>query len=144
MRVPRTQPRPTACVRSTSTFMSDSTKRRTFRAIGRRDLKDLPQLASLDADFVRSMEVIASVLPFRANPSVLEELIDCRRVPDDPIFQLVFPQPGMLSQDDFRAMSELVAAGVGSEQIESAARRIRRTLNPHPGDQVELNVPYHD
>ena len=39
----------------------------------------------------------ASVLPMRANNYVVEELIDWSNIPDDPIFQLVFPQPGMLS-----------------------------------------------
>ena len=37
----------------------------------------------------------ASVLPMRANNYVVEELIDWSNIPDDPIFQLVFPQPGM-------------------------------------------------
>ena len=36
-----------------------------------------------------------TVLPMRANTYVVNELIDWSKVPDDPIFQLVFPQPGM-------------------------------------------------
>lgn len=36
----------------------------------------------------------ASVLPMRANNYVVEELIDWSNIPEDPIFQLVFPQPG--------------------------------------------------
>ena len=38
----------------------------------------------------------ASVLPMRANNYVIDELIDWSNIPDDPIFQLVFPQPGKL------------------------------------------------
>jgi L-lysine 2,3-aminomutase len=125
--------------------MSDSTTRkRVFRAIGRRELSGLPQLAGLDRELVRSMEVIASVLPFRVNHYVVDELIDWRRAPDDPIFQLVFPQPGMLSPEAFRTMSDLLAREAPADEVESAARRIRRTLNPHPAEQMELNVPYHD
>jgi hypothetical protein len=38
----------------------------------------------------------ASVFPMRTNSYVVK-LIDWSKVPDDPIFQLVFPQPGMLA-----------------------------------------------
>ncbi len=41
----------------------------------------------------------ASVLPMRANNYVVEELIDWSNVPEDPIFQLVFPQPGKSCAD---------------------------------------------
>ena len=39
----------------------------------------------------------ATVLPMRANNYVVEELIDWSDIPNDPIFQLVFPQPGKSS-----------------------------------------------
>jgi L-lysine 2,3-aminomutase len=123
---------------------SPQSARRTFRAIDRRHLRELPQLAALGADYVRAMEVVASVLPFRANPYVVEELVDWRRAPDDPIFQLVFPQPGMLEEADFRAMLALFERGASAAEIEAAARRVRSTLNPHPADQLELNVPFHE
>lgn len=36
----------------------------------------------------------ASILPMRTNNYVVSQLIDWSAVPDDPIFQLTFPQPG--------------------------------------------------
>ena len=36
----------------------------------------------------------SSVFPMKANNYVVDELIDWSNVPNDPIFQLVFPQPG--------------------------------------------------
>lgn len=46
------------------------------------------------------------VAPFR--PQV-EDLIDWTKAPDDPMFQLVFPQPGMLSPKDLqRSVSALL------------------------------------
>jgi hypothetical protein len=46
----------------------------------------------------RSLLVVVGCqqLPFRTNNYVIEELIDWNNVPADPIFQLTFPQPGML------------------------------------------------
>lgn len=41
----------------------------------------------------------ACVFPMRANNYVIDELIDWNNVPDDPIFQLVFPQPGEKLRD---------------------------------------------
>lgn len=32
----------------------------------------------------------------------VEDLIDWKKAPDDPMFQLVFPQPGMLSPKDLQ------------------------------------------
>lgn len=36
----------------------------------------------------------ATVLPMRTNNYVVSHLIDWSAVPDDPMFQLTFPQPG--------------------------------------------------
>lgn len=49
--------------------------------------------------------VLLSSWPFR--PQV-EDLIDWKKAPDDPMFQLVFPQPDMLSPKDLqRSVSAL-------------------------------------
>ena len=37
------------------------------------------------------MRAVASVLPFRTNNYVVDNLIDWNNIPDDPIFQLTFP-----------------------------------------------------
>jgi L-lysine 2,3-aminomutase len=89
------------------------------------------------------MKAVAAVLPFRTNPYVVEELIHWQDVPDDPIFQLCFPQEGMLEREALAGMRELIRNGSPEEQVRAAARRIQLALNPHPAGQQELNVPVH-
>ena len=84
---------------------------------------------------------MAAVLPFRVNNYVVENLINWDAVPDEPIFQLTFPQKGMLAPSDHSRMCDLVARGADESTIRGAARAIQSRLNPHPSGQIELNVP---
>jgi KamA family protein len=115
--------------------------RRPFKLLQRRDLATMPQLDRLSADDRFAMQVVSAVLPFRVNSYVVEELIDWSRVPDDPIFQLVFPQRGMLAPEDFDRIADLVRRGVPDRELQQAAREVQWRLNPHPAGQVTLNVP---
>ena len=76
----------------------------TLRFVTQRDLDTMPELHRLPPWRRHAMRVVSHVLPFRTNRYVVEELIDWDRVPDDPIFQLTFPQPTMLSPHAFRAV----------------------------------------
>ncbi len=89
-----------------------------------------------------AMKVVAHVLPFRVNEYVIEQLIDWDNVPDDPIFQLTFPQPEMISPDHFEHIATLLRSNGSREQIRDAANAIHSELNPHPAGQGTLNVPY--
>ena len=112
-----------------------------FRAINVGNIDSLPEWQGLDTDLKRAVRVVATVLPFRTNKYVVEELIDWNNVPGDPIFQLTFPQQGMLSVKDFATMADLVDRGAERSVIDEAANRIRATLNPHPAGQMTHNVP---
>jgi len=112
-----------------------------FRAVGRRALDRIAELGGLGADHLLSMKAVAAVLPFRTNQYVIDQLIDWRNVPDDPVFQLTFPQPGMLEPADLAHMRELIGEGADEERIAQAAHAIQWRLNPHPAGQVQLNVP---
>ncbi|MBK8998861.1 MAG: lysine 2,3-aminomutase [Myxococcales bacterium] len=114
---------------------------RKYRALQRGDIDRMPELARLSAEQRLEMKAVSAVLPFRVNEYVAEELIDWSKVPDDPIYQLTFPQPGMLALKAFRTMLELVRKGAPEAQVGAAARRIQSSLNPHPAGQIELNVP---
>lgn len=114
---------------------------RRFKALERKDLRSIPQLAHMPEREIRAMEVVASVLPFRVNEYVTSELIDWARVPDDPIFQLTFPQRGMLGDDDLAAMEALIASNAPADRVRAEARRIQHSLNPHPAGQLDLNTP---
>ncbi len=112
-----------------------------FRVFTHKQLDQIPQLEGLpEADRV-AMASVAAVLPFRVNNYVLEQLIDWDDIPQDPMFQLTFPQPGMLKPRDFSRMVQLVARGRAAAEIQAAARQIQTSLNPHPAGQLEMNVP---
>ncbi|MBA3860146.1 MAG: lysine 2,3-aminomutase [Cyanobacteria bacterium PR.3.49] len=106
-----------------------------------KDLDSLPQTRQLSGARKAEMKAVASVLPFRVNNYVVENLIDWKEVPDDPIFQLTFPQPGMLEPDSLKRMLQLTNSGAGDNEIMAAAREIQLSLNPHPAGQKQLNVP---
>jgi len=101
----------------------------------------MPQWGRLSRDLQEAIEIVSTVLPFKTNEYIVRELIDWDRVPDDPIFQLTFVQPGMLEPADYSRMAMLVRGGASKAEIEASANAIRMRLNPHPAGQVEHNVP---
>ncbi|WP_297528165.1 KamA family radical SAM protein [Thiohalobacter sp.] len=112
-----------------------------FEVFTERQFDRIAELERLPEAQRFAMRVVANVLPFRVNRYVIESLIDWERVPDDPIFQLVFPQPGMLSEADFTRMADALKAGLPRDRIRAIAREIQAGLNPHPAGQQVLNVP---
>ncbi|TVP89573.1 MAG: lysine 2,3-aminomutase [Thioalkalivibrio sp.] len=114
---------------------------RSFKVFNERSLDRIDALSKLPGEMREEMRVVASVLPFRVNQYVIDELIDWSRVPEDPIFQLTFPQRGMLDPEAFERMAELHRSGAGREQIAILAGELRESLNPHPAGQLELNRP---
>lgn len=115
-----------------------------FAVFTRSHIDRIPQLRSLPTSQREAMKAVSAVLPFRVNRYVVDELIDWSRVPDDPIFQLTFPQEGMLERADFHDMVGRVRRGAPAAELRAAARRIQATLNPHPAEQLERNVPRMD
>jgi KamA family protein len=115
--------------------------RQRYRAFGRQHIDKLPWLDNLNRDQTIALKAVSPVLPFRVNSYVLEELIDWTDIPSDPIFQLTFPQAGMLERKDFQHMFDLVVADAGEDEIALQAREIQKRMNPHPSGQLELNVP---
>ncbi|MCT6777196.1 KamA family radical SAM protein [Streptomyces rubiginosohelvolus] len=94
--------------------------------------------------YVRDLRVVGSVLPFKVNEYVADELIDWSAAPDDPIFRLTFPHRDMLPPDVFDRMAALVDGDAPRDELRRAAAEAQLGLNPHPGDQLEANVPMLD
>ncbi len=115
-----------------------------YQAITAHNVAKLPQWQNLDPELREAVEVTSRVLPFRTNVYVVQELIDWDNVPEDPMFQLTFPQPGMLDKEDFVAMRDLIRRGTSREEILAKANEIRFKLNPHPAGQMTHNVPEMD
>jgi L-lysine 2,3-aminomutase len=114
---------------------------RRFRAYTAKHLDMLTQRAGLPAGERLAVRAVATVLPFRTNAYVAEELIDWHRAPDDPIYRLTFPQPDMLPAADVARLSAAITAGTPEAELRALAHEVRMRLNPHPAGQLALNVP---
>jgi KamA family protein len=112
-----------------------------FKVYTESKLEKIPHLHTLAPEQRFAMRVVAKILPFRVNQYVIDELIDWTNVPDDPIFQLSFPQRGMLSDDHFGRMASLLSRDADRAEIKALAHSIRAELNPHPAGQQKHNVP---
>ncbi|SMD22989.1 KamA family radical SAM protein [Kibdelosporangium aridum] len=117
-------------------FPSADTAR--FRAKGPRQLDEISARYGLTPEITTAIRLISQVLPFRVNDYVLENLIDWGDVPADPMFQLMFPQGGMLGPEDERRLAKVAGDRAGTREL---VNRIRARLNPHPSGQKQLNVP---
>ena len=114
---------------------------RGFHAYSAKHLDMLVQRAGLAPDERLAVRAVATVLPFRANAYVIENLIDWDAAPDDPIYRLVFPQPDMLPAADVQRLAGLIETGAPDTALRAAAHEIRMRLNPHPAGQLLLNAP---
>lgn len=114
---------------------------RKLKFYGIRDLNIIPHLQKLSDEDRFEIDVVSHVLPFRTNSYVIEELIDWDNVPDDPIFQLNFMQKGMLLDEHYEKMADVIRSDASREEIIKTANEIRLELNPHPAGQMTANVP---
>jgi KamA family protein len=112
-----------------------------MRAIPGRHLAQIQQLKSADSELKRDIAVVSAVLPFKVNNYVIDELIDWSNVPDDPIFRMTFPHRDMLPKEAFERIAKLMEDNSSAQEIATAVEETRAALNPHPGDQLMLNVP---
>ncbi|WP_044379409.1 KamA family radical SAM protein [Streptomyces cyaneogriseus] len=115
-----------------------------FRAFGPRHIDEIADRYGLAPETRETVRRISLVLPFRVNAYVLDQLIDWDRGTGDPLFQLTFPQPGMLTEEDERELEKLSADPADRPLLREAVAAIRRRLNPHPSGQQQLNVPSRD
>ncbi len=112
-----------------------------FTVYQHRQIDKIEALTQLPEHLRFEMRVVASVFPFRVNNFVIEELIDWDKVPNDPVFQLTFPQRGMLDDESYDKMAALLKTDPPADKVFELAQEIRQKLNPHPAGQMEKNVP---
>jgi len=93
-----------------------------------------------DTDLAHDARVVSAVLPFKVSSYVSDELIDWTRAPDDPMYRLTFPHRDMLETEHFELVEEAVLAG-DREGIRQAVAKVQYALNPHPSNQLSMNVP---
>ena len=94
----------------------------------------MPQWESLDPDLREAIEVGGHVLPFRCNAYVADELIDWDNAPEDPIFQLTFPQKGMLEDEHYIAVRNALRAEMPRPEFKDLVNRINDSLQIQPDE----------
>ncbi len=115
-----------------------------YQAFTLRNYKQISQIQSALSDEEKhAIEVVGNVLPFKVNNYVIEELIDWNNIPQDPIYQLTFPQKGMLSQTHFQEIENALSQNLSKSQSKVVANKIRYELNPHSSSQLQ-NIPTFD
>jgi len=86
------------------------------------------------------IEVVGTVLPFKTDNYVVDELINWSNFEKDPFFILNFPQREMIDTRDFGKIASLIKGNADRSRIQEEVKRIRLKLNPNPAGQ-ENNVP---
>ena len=124
-----------------ASFDADAFSHQRFKVFTAKQLNQIPQLQKLTPDQRFEMQVVASVLPFRVNQYVIDELINWQNVPSDPIFQLTFPQRGMLKPEHYDRVADALIIGTDQPTLKSIISEVRAELNPHPAGQLEHNIP---
>ena len=97
----------------------------------------VPKFRELPSDIRLAITTASTILPFKTNTYITDELIDWERIPNDPIFQLNFPQ----EEDDFANVRELILNGDPLIKIRSAINKARMHLMPKEIDTVAISLP---
>ncbi len=113
-----------------------------FKVYTRNNYKNLPQInKNLSEEELYNIDIVSLVLPFKVNSYVVQELIDWNNIPKDPIFIITFPQKEMLIPEHFNIVAKLIKENASKEELDLAIYNIRMQLNPHPAEQITLNIP---
>ena len=112
-----------------------------YQAVTEHNVEREPEWTRINPQLQQAVRVVSKVLPFRTNRYVTRELINWNNLPNDPMFQLVFPQRGMLSPEQFTTVQQLLDNDSPSDELNQAVHAIRASLNPHPAGQLTHNVP---
>lgn len=112
-----------------------------FRPLLFKHLEELEPLQRLPREVRDDLKALCAVFPFRVNRYVVNRLIDWDRAPDDPIYQLTFPQPTMLRREELHRVRELVDDPDRADELNGLVRELHESMNPHPAGQMDLNVP---
>jgi KamA family protein len=111
-----------------------------YRPWTRNQLAELADQHPEFAEVLTDVQMASRVFPFRLSTHVIDNLIKWDDLEDDPFFHLLIPTLKMLEEKHREALQEVCLSGDESK-ISSVVNAIRADLNPHPGDQMTLNVP---
>lgn len=104
------------------------------------NFRQIPQMEFFSEEQKHEIEVVGTVLPFKTDNYVVDELIDWNNFERDPFFILNFPQREMLDAASFNKIASLLKSNAPRNIIQEEVTKIRLKLNPNPAGQ-ESNVP---
>ncbi len=104
------------------------------------NFRQIPQMEFLCEEKKHEIEVVGTVLPFKTDNYVVDELINWSNFENDPFYILNFPQKEMLDEKSFNKISSLIKSNASRNILNEEVRKIRLKLNPNPAGQ-ESNVP---
>ena len=85
--------------------------------------------------YLEEIMLVAQVYPFKINQHIID-MIDWDHYHFDPLFQLTFPQPGMLEKDEIALIISLNEKNASREEIAKAISDLRSFKNPAPANQA--------
>ncbi|MFH0736094.1 MAG: lysine 2,3-aminomutase [bacterium] len=104
-------------------------------------LLNTKQIEKLSPEQLFSLKVVSSVLPFRVNNYIIDELIDWNDIDNDPMFTLYFMNKKMLKENQFNLVADIYNKNLSDIEKKDIISNIRLQLNPHPAKQLSSNVP---
>ncbi len=111
-----------------------------YKSYTLRNYEQIKQIEKLNNEDKNALEVVGSVLPFKTNNYVTDNLIDWDNIPYDPIYTLTFPRKEMLIPDHYEKINNALKNSLSKEVVNEISNSIRYELNPHPAGQ-KYNVP---
>ncbi len=118
-------------------------KSMNYQAFTRSNYDQIPEISYLNEEDRDAIHIVGQVLPFKTNNYVIEQLIDWKNIPNDPIFTLNFPRKEMLPKKLYHKSSKLLNKNLDKDKLKQEINKIRMQLNPNPAGQ-EHNVPVMD
>lgn len=104
------------------------------------NFRQIPQIEFLSEEQKFEIEVVGTVLPFKTDNYVVDELINWNSFKDDPFFILNFPQKDMLDEVSYNKIAALLKNKSPRKMVQEEVKKVRLKLNPNPAGQ-ESNVP---
>ncbi len=104
---------------------------------GFREIIEILEKNGIDIGHIKERELFIDVYRFLATKHVLNK-INWNDPHEDPLFQLVIPQPGMIREDVVKAYLKAET----EEERQQVVREHQTRINPHDGKQL-LNKPWY-
>ncbi len=105
-----------------------------YKKFFRTDMRKIFESKGIQDPYINEREIVAHVYPFKINQHIIDR-IDWDHYHFDPLFQLTFPQPGMLSSDEIAIVDRLISQSASRETIAEAVSELRNSKNPAPANQ---------